>query len=310
MKHIHHSDPGAPRKQDDVTAPCRRTAPFSSPWLRASVAHAFPAFTLIELLITIALIVLLLSILAPALRGTIAASRTTKCLSNQRQLGVAWSLYAGDYRDHATPAAYWQNAFIGSGPVVYWFGADAPDASPASGTLMPYLNASRSDRSALECPEQPAGSYTPQTKNLQFSTTYGYNGYYLTPAMTPGWADQIAFRPWRKTADILLPSSLLVFADTLLAGSSAASLPRSSALLDPPQLFSRAAGWQTNNSPTTAFRHGLKQKSNVAAHADGSATQTIVPTDLLKRDSKGRFLGTGSLTKTPEPGYVPDWDQW
>ncbi|MBL8886907.1 MAG: prepilin-type N-terminal cleavage/methylation domain-containing protein, partial [Phycisphaerales bacterium] len=39
------------------------------------------AFTLIELLITIAIIALLLSILTPTLRGTLAASRTAKCLS-------------------------------------------------------------------------------------------------------------------------------------------------------------------------------------------------------------------------------------
>ncbi|MGH7242231.1 MAG: type II secretion system protein [Phycisphaerales bacterium] len=275
-----------------------------------SRAKRYKAFTLIELLITIAIIALLLSILAPTLRGTIAASRTTKCLSNQRQLSMAWSLYAGDYKDYAVPAAYWQTEYIGSGPVVYWFGADAPDAAPSSGTLMPYLSTARAERSALECPEQPSGTYTPQTQNLKISTTYGYNGYYLTPAMTPGWAGEISFRPWRKVADIRTPSSLLVFADTLLAGVNATTLPRSNALLDPPLLFSQSSGWQTNLSPTTAFRHGVKLKSNVAAHADGSALISIPAPDLLKRDSKSRVLGTGSLTKTPDPGYVPDWEQW
>lgn len=279
--------------------------------LRASVVKvSSAAFTLIELLITIAIIALLLSILTPTLRGTLAAARTAKCHSNQRQLAVAWSLYGNDFRDFAVPAAYWQTQFIGTGPVLYWFGADSPTAPPGSGTLMPYLSTARAERSALECPEQPSGTYTPQTQNLKVSTTYGYNGYYLSPEMTPGWAAEISFRPWRKLADVRAPSSLLVFADTLLASVNAATLPRSTALLDPPMLYSQYSGWQTNSSPTTAFRHGLKQKSNVAAHADGSATQTIVPTDLLKRDSKGRFLGTGSLTKTPEPGYVPDWEQW
>ena len=268
------------------------------------------AFTLVELLITIAIIALLLSILTPTLRATLAAARTAKCLSNQRQLAVAWSLYGNDFRDFAVPAAYWQTQFIGTGPVIYWFGADSPTASLSSGTLMPYLATARAERSALECPEQAAGTYTPQTQNLKVSTTYGYNGYYLSPEMTPGWAGEISFRPWRKVSDIVAPSSLIVFADTLLPGLNATTLPRSSALLDPPLLFSQSSGWQTNSSPTTAFRHGLKQKSAAVVRADTSAQAALTTPDLLKRDSKGRFLGTGSLSKTPAPGYVPDWEQW
>ncbi len=283
--------------------PCGARSPESNP-------AVWRAFTLIELLITIAIIALLISILAPSLRAAMSASRATKCLSNQRQLTLGWSLYANDFRDYAVPAAYWQQQFIGTGPVVYWFGADAPGASAGSGTLMPYLAAARADRSALECPEQPAGSYVPQTQNLKFSTTYGYNGYYLSPGMTPGWGDQIAFRPWRKTADIAAPSTLLVFADTLLASSSATGMPRSSAMLDPPMLYSGSSGWQTNNSPTTAFRHGLKQKASAVARADGSALAATTAPELLKRDSKGRTLGTGNFSKTPDPGYVPDWTEW
>lgn len=299
-KDLQHRGTQTPREMELVN-PIR-----FSPSLRPSS----PAFTLIELLITIAIIALLLSILLPGLRSAVASARTTKCLSNQRQLTLAWSLYAGDYREYALPAAYWQEQYIGSGPIVYWFGADASDASPSSGILMPYFNTARADRSAFECPEQPSGTYTPQTKNLKFSTTYGYNGYYLSPEMTPGWGSQIAFRPWRKLSDITLPSSLFVFADTLLAGTNATSLPRSCALLDPPLLFSKYSGWQTNGSPTTAFRHGLKQKAAATARADGSASQQTPALDLLKRDNKGRFLGVGSLSKFPDPGYIPDWEQW
>lgn len=321
MKDIHHRDTEAQRR-DELANPVQSSShaasllrfplsPHLPPCLRASVVNVFsPAFTLIELLITIAIIALLISILVPGLRSTVSTARTTKCISNQRQLALAWSLYANDYREFALPAAYWQEQFIGSGPIVYWFGADAPDASPSSGIIMPYFNTNRAERSALECPEQPAGTYTPQTKNLKFSTTYGYNGYYLSPAMTPGWGAEIAFRPWRKLSDVSLPSTVFVFADTLLAGVNASSIPRSSALLDPPLLFSKYSGWQTNSSPTTAFRHGLKQKAAAFARVDGSAAQEIPSPDLLKRDSKGRLLGVGSLSKSPDPGYIPDWEQW
>ena len=281
------------------------------------VRFARRAFTLIELLIVIAIVALLIALALPSLRGAIAASRTTKCLSNQRQLGVAWTMYANTYRDLATPAAYWRQEQIGSGPVVYWFGADAPentpDGAPTSGLLTPFLSAARAERGSLECPEQPAGTYTPQTKHLKFSTTYGYNGYYLTPLMTPGWGDQIGSRPWRRTADIVQPSLLLVFADTILAGASASALPRSSALLDPPLLFSPSTGWSTNGSPTMSFRHAGRQRvSSLAAgvRADGSASASSTSVELLRRDGRGRLLGVGSLSKSPDPWYVPDWQAW
>lgn len=57
------------------------------------------AFTLIELLVVIAVIALLVSILLPALRGARESAKTTICLGNQRQLGLAYTLYAQDFRE-------------------------------------------------------------------------------------------------------------------------------------------------------------------------------------------------------------------
>ena len=58
-----------------------------------------PAFTLIELLVVIAIIALLVGILMPALAGTRRAGRAASCLSTQRQITLAMSQYAGDYKD-------------------------------------------------------------------------------------------------------------------------------------------------------------------------------------------------------------------
>lgn len=63
-------------------------------------------FTLIELLIVIAIIALLIAILLPALQQAREQSRAVVCLSNQRQLIYAISLYAGE--DGVIPGAYWQ----------------------------------------------------------------------------------------------------------------------------------------------------------------------------------------------------------
>jgi prepilin-type N-terminal cleavage/methylation domain-containing protein/prepilin-type processing-associated H-X9-DG protein len=58
--------------------------------------HREAAFTLMELLVVLAIIAVLTAIVVPMLRASIAASRRAACVSNLRQIGVGIAAYAAD----------------------------------------------------------------------------------------------------------------------------------------------------------------------------------------------------------------------
>jgi prepilin-type N-terminal cleavage/methylation domain-containing protein len=119
-----------PRNMNMITAKTRH----------AKQSHAF---TLIELLVVISIIALLIAILLPALAKARTAARSTLCMSNLRQTGIAWSVYADAFNEWTVPitsvnpsAPSWTN----SG----WF----------CELLGPYLSNSKS---VWYCPEQAPG---------------------------------------------------------------------------------------------------------------------------------------------------------
>lgn len=259
------------------------------------------AFTLLELLVVISIVGILLSLLLPGLAGARVRAREARCGANLRQLGMGWALYAADHAERVMPLAYTDAEDVGDGDGVFWWGSDGSVSGAVDhsrGFLAPYLDGGLGAGTVYECPAQPWGSYRAQGATGEPTSTYGYNGYYLSPAKTPGWGPAISGRPWRSMATIDSPTDIFVFADTLIAGNPA----RNNALLDPPMLWT-GPGWEKNPYPTTAFRHA---GNAAAAGADGSVRGWRAQAAWLTDAG----LSIGSVGTEPGPHYVPDWERW
>src|SRR5215471_18749588 len=66
---------------------------------RVANLRARRGFTLIELLVVIAIIAILAALLLPVMAGAKQKGQSIRCLSNQRQWGLAFNMYAQENND-------------------------------------------------------------------------------------------------------------------------------------------------------------------------------------------------------------------
>jgi prepilin-type N-terminal cleavage/methylation domain-containing protein/prepilin-type processing-associated H-X9-DG protein len=140
------------------------------------------AFTLVELLVTIAIIAVLAAVLMPSLaRGKVAARRAD-CMSSLHQLGLATQLYWDDHRGRCFQVSYGST----NNGWLYWFGwlgngAEGQRPGDLSvGVLYPYLQES----SVRLCPALYQALAQFKLKADRAIYGYGYNQDLSGPQMT------------------------------------------------------------------------------------------------------------------------------
>lgn len=270
--------------------PARRT--ISDPPVRRG-------FSMVELLVVVAVVSMLMAILLPSLSNAHEQAKRAKCASNLRQLGVAFHMYASDYDGHAMPLSY-----TNEWPMTYWYGRECGTGRPdqTGGFVWPYLHSDLRDQGVYECPSQPLGEVDIlQGGSDSVTTTYGYNGYFLAPRSTPGRVGQIGHRPWQNLDTLSNPQLVFVFADTMLQWGDQLG---NCALLEPPFQFDRRRRrWRREDFATTSFRHDWLAN---AVHADGHAASYAPDPNLIT----SREFQLGSVGPDNGPHYVPDWRDW
>lgn len=127
--------------------------------------NAKRVFTLVEMLVVVAVIAILAGLLLPALGKAKAQAKSLGCKNNIKSLGTANQLYSNDWNGHVVPETdyyVWENHLA---PYLGLDGYRAPNHKPGS---------------VFTCPENPGGEW-----NGNFPS-FGYN-MSLRRSAVGGW---------------------------------------------------------------------------------------------------------------------------
>jgi prepilin-type N-terminal cleavage/methylation domain-containing protein len=245
-------------------------------------------FTLIELLVVIAIIAILAAMLLPALSKAKVKAQAISCMNNQKQLTLAWIMYADDNQDRVPPNV------SGSGSKGGWvdgwldFNANTRDNTNTINLLNAKIGPYTKSIGIYKCPADifnciMAGASVPRVRSVAMNSYIGVlDADYGTRQIPPCYT-------YKKLSDIRRPppSNLWVFVD------------------EHPDSIND--GWLTDSWPGGGGWGDLPASYHAAAcglgFADGHA-------EIHKWRDKATVEPVTKQTKARQGGSAPNDTQW